>query len=58
MDQVRRAESTRLRVNNQSAAQRLRHMRWPFLRRGSRVRGRARQKLKALLASKFATARA
>src|SRR5260370_7061464 len=33
-------------------------MRWPFLRRGSRVRGRARQKLNILLASKLATARA
>src|ERR1035437_9482672 len=39
-------------------AQRLKHMRWPLLRRGSRVRGRARQKLDALLASKMATARA
>src|SRR5260370_11545357 len=33
-------------------------MRWPLLRRGSRVRGRARQKLNGLLASKLATARA
>ena len=33
-------------------------MRWQLLRRGSRVRGRARQKLNALLASKLATARA
>ena len=33
-------------------------MRWPLLRRGSRVRGRARQKLNVLLASKLATARA
>ncbi len=39
-------------------AQRLKHMRWPLLRRGSRVRGRTRQKLNALLASKLATARA
>jgi transposase len=31
---------------------------WPLLRRGSRVRGRARQKLHALLVSKLATARA
>ena len=37
---------------------RLQHMRWPLPRRGSRVRGRARQKLNALLASKLATARA
>jgi transposase len=33
-------------------------MRWPLLRRGSRVRGHARTRLKALLASKLATARA
>src|SRR5213596_3910785 len=56
VDQVRRAESTRLRVKSKKAAQRLKHMRWPLLRRGSRVRGRARQKLNALLASKLATA--
>ena len=41
-----------------SAAQQLKHMRWPLLRRGSGVRGRARQKLNALLTSKLATARA
>ena len=58
VDQVRRAESTRLRAKSKKAAQRLKHMRWPLLRRGSRVRGRARQKLNALLASKLATARA
>ena len=58
VDQVRRAESTRLRTKSKEAAQRLKHMRWPLLRRGSRVRGRARQKLNALLASKLATARA
>jgi transposase len=40
-----------------SSSQRLKHMRWPLLRRGTRVRGRARQKLNALLAS-LATARA
>ena len=43
VDQVRRAESTRLRARSTPAAQRLKHMRWPLLRRGSRVRGRARQ---------------
>ncbi|MBZ5725246.1 MAG: transposase [Acidobacteriia bacterium] len=58
VDQVRRAESTRLGAESKKAAQRLKHMRWPLLRRGSRVRGRARQKLNALLASKLATARA
>ena len=56
VDQVRRGESTRLRAAGK--AERLKHMRWTLLRRGSRVRGRARQKLQALLASKLATARA
>src|ERR1019366_4189484 len=50
VDQVRRAESTRLRTKSKKAAQRLKHMRWALLRRGSRVRGRIRQKLNALLA--------
>jgi transposase len=58
VDQVRRAESTRLRAANKAAAQQLQHTRWTLLRRGSRVRGRARQKLQALLASKLQTARA
>jgi len=58
LDQVRRAESGRLRAQSKPSAQRLKHMRWPLLRRASRVRGRARQKLNALLASKLATARA
>ena len=59
VDQVRRAESSRLRAAGKvMAQQRLKHMRWPLLRRGSRVRGRARQKLQALLISKLATARA
>jgi transposase len=56
VDQVRRAESSRLQAAGQ--AERLKHTRWALLRRGSRVRGRARQKLNALLASKLATARA
>jgi transposase len=58
VDQMRRAESTRLGAKSKKAAKRLKHMRWPLLRRGSRVRGRARQKLNAVLASKLATARA
>ena len=56
VDQVRREESTRLRAQSKEAAQRLKNLRWPLLRR--RARGRARQKLNALLASKLATARA
>ena len=47
-----------LRAAGKARAERLKHMRWPLLRKGSRVRGRARQKLNALLASKMATARA
>jgi transposase len=58
VDEVRRAESLRLREAGKALAQRLKHMRWPLLRRGSRVRGQARQKLQALLISKLATARA
>jgi transposase len=58
VDQVRRAETIRLRAQSKQQAQRLKNMRWPLLRKGSRVRGKARQKLKALLASKAATARA
>jgi len=56
LDQVRRAESGRLR--GQPIAARLKKMRWKLLRRGSRVRGHARVKLNALLASRLATGRA
>src|SRR5437879_5946033 len=56
VDQVRRAESGRLR--GRPLAERLKRMRWQLLRRGSRVRGHARRKLDALVASKLATARA
>jgi transposase len=55
VDQVRRAESGRLRGR---PAKKLKHMRWKLLRRGSRVRGRAKEKLHALLRSKLATGRA
>jgi transposase len=58
VDQVRRAESTRLRAAGKAPAQRLKHLRWGLLRRGSRIRGRVRQRLQALLRSKMATARA
>ena len=56
LDQVRRAETSRVR--GKPIAARLKKMRWQLLRRGSRVRGRARIKLDALLASKLATGRA
>ena len=56
VDQVRRAESGRLR--GRPMADKLKHMRWKLLRRGSRVRGRAKQRLYGLLHSKLATGRA
>ena len=58
VDQVRRAESGRLRAAASAQAVHLKEMRWKLLRRGSRVRGQARQRLNALAASKLATARA
>jgi transposase len=56
VDQVRRAESGRLR--GQPMAERLKRMRWKLLRRGNRVRGRAKQRLYGLLRTKLATGRA
>jgi transposase len=56
VDQVRRAESTRLK--GKPLAERLKKMRWKLLRKGSQVRGRAKLKLEGLLASKLATGRA
>jgi transposase len=56
VDQVRRAESGRLR--GRPLAERLKKMRWKLLRRGSRVRGRAKDKLYGLLRAKLATGRA
>jgi transposase len=58
VDQVRRAESTRLRASASAQADRLKNMRWKLLRCGSRVRGKARRQLNDLTASKLATARA
>lgn len=58
VDEVRRSESNRLRTHSQAKAKRLKHTRWALLRKGSRVRGKARQRLHALIASKLATARA
>jgi transposase len=56
VDQVRRAESGRLR--GRPMADKLKRMRWKLLRRGSRVRGRAKQRIYGLLRSKLATGRA
>ena len=58
VDQVRRAERSRLRASASAQADRLKNMRWKLLRRGSRVRGKSRQQLNDLVASKLATARA
>ena len=56
VDKVRRGECARLRGRPQAA--KLKNMRWNLLRRGTRVRGKARVKLDALVNSKLATARA
>lgn len=56
VDQVRRGEMSRLR--GQPRAQALKKMRWQLLRRGSRVRGHARQRLETLVRSKLGTSRA
>jgi len=58
LDQVRRAESGRLRAAGRAQAQHLKNMRWKLLRRTSRVRGRARCQLSRLLRTKLETARA
>ncbi len=58
LDQVRRAESGRLRATASAQAAHLKDMRWKLLRRHSRVRGRARVQLGRLLRSKLETARA
>jgi transposase len=56
VDKVRRSETARLK--GRPLAQRLKKMRWHLLKRSGRVRGHARTRLHALLASKLATARA
>jgi transposase len=56
VDQVRRAESGRLR--GRPMAEKLKHLRWKLLRRGSRVRGLAKQRLCGLLRANLATGRA
>ena len=58
VDEVRRAEIGRLRTAAPVRAARLKRMRWQLLRRGSRVRGKARKKLYGLVTSKLDTARA
>ena len=56
VDEVRRAESTRLR--GKPIAAKLKKMRWKLLRRGNRVSRQVRIKLVGLLQSKLATGRA
>jgi transposase len=56
VDEVRRAEGGRLR--GRPAAEKLKKMRWKLLRKGTRVRGRAKHRLRGLLQSKLATGRA
>jgi transposase len=56
VDEVRRTECGQLRERPQAAQ--LKRMRWHLLRRGTRVRGHAREKLVALLRTKLATGRA
>jgi len=56
VDLVRRSESGQLR--QALAAKKLKHMRWQLLRRGSRVRGRAKQRLHGLLRANLRTGRA
>lgn len=56
VDQVRRGETGRLR--GRPMAEKLKHLRWKLLRRGSRVRGLAKQRLSGLLQANLATGRA
>lgn len=56
VDQVRRGEAGRLR--GRPLAEKLKRMRWQLLRRGSRVRGQAKQRLCGLLRAHLATGRA
>jgi transposase len=56
VDEVRRGETGRLR--GRPTAEKLKRMRWQLLRRGSRVRGQAKQRLYGLLRANLATGRA
>ncbi|MEI6972847.1 MAG: ISL3 family transposase [bacterium] len=58
VDQVRRGEVSRMKASGKAGAAQLKDMRLSLLRKGSRVRGKARQRLNVLVASKLATARA
>ena len=58
LDEVRRAESSRLRAAGRAQAEQLKGLRWKLLRRSSRVLGRARDQLRRRLRTKLVTARA
>ena len=58
VDEVRRGEMARLRQRGDARLSLLKRMRWSLLKKRSRVRGHARQRLDALIASKQPTARA
>lgn len=58
VDEVRRGEMSRLNAAGEATGAKLKKMRWNLLKKGSRVRGKARQRLDAVITSKLATARA
>ncbi len=58
VDEVRRGEMSRLTAAGKVGAAKLKKMRWNLLKKRSRVRGKARQRLANLIASKLATGRA
>ena len=58
VDEVRRGEMTRLKAAGKAGGEKLKKMRWNLLKKRSRVRGKARQRLEAILSSKLGTARA
>jgi len=56
VDEVRRGECRLLK--DQPKEQKIKKMRWHLLKRGSRLRGKARKKINVLITSKLATGRA
>src|SRR5256884_9157417 len=58
LDEVRRAESSRLRAAGEGKGEELKHMRWPLLGRGRRGGGGGRRKLLGLWTGKPAPGRA
>lgn len=58
VDEVRRGEMSRLTAAGKSDASKLKNMRWNLLKKRSRVLGRARHLLNAIIFSKLASGRA